>query len=219
MCERIYEFADSVVSEQLLPIRVAQYPDGRLGHASTVWDAALVMCAFLESSAGRALISGTRVIELGAGTGICSIAACALGATCVATDLDQYVPALRQNVEANLHVVGCTVEALDWVTAMPGTEAGKYDWIMLSDCVYIDALLKPLIATISSLSPRRGILTSNERREAFANSNTEAMFAAAMSQIGFVGRVVATESLRPEWRCSDIEVVVYEPIRKPAPVT
>lgn len=204
MCDRGYEFEDA----SLLPLKIAQHPDGRDGHASTVWDAALVMCAFLESDMGRRLISGALIVELGSGTGICAIAASILGSTCVATDLEPCIPALRHNISLNPQATSCTAEGLDWFSATP--RRGVYDWVLCADCVYVQSTVTALVSSIAALDPRRGVIYSNERRSAAANARAEALFAQGMAELGYVGRSVPRASLRPEWRCEDIDVVVFE---------
>jgi len=204
MCDRGYEFEDA----SLLPLKIAQHPDGRDGHASTVWDAALVMCAFLESDMGRRLISGALILELGSGTGICAIAASILGSTCVATDLEPCIPALRHNISLNPQATSCTAEGLDWFSAT--LRGGVYDWVLCADCVYVQSTVPALMSTIAALGPRRGVIYSNERRSAAANARAEALFAQGMAELGYVGQSVPRASLRPEWRCEDIDVIVFE---------
>ncbi|KAJ7345390.1 hypothetical protein JRQ81_001340 [Phrynocephalus forsythii] len=50
----------------------------QLGVAAVVWDAAVVLCTFLET--GGIDLQGRSVIELGAGTGLLGIVAALLGA-------------------------------------------------------------------------------------------------------------------------------------------
>ena len=60
-------------------IRIKQLYVGDVG--CVVWDAALVLARFLENSHHfqREYWTGRRVLELGAGTGVVGLAACALG--------------------------------------------------------------------------------------------------------------------------------------------
>lgn len=52
---------------------------------SSVYDAAICLCWWLESESGRAMVplAGRVVVELGAGTGVVGLAAARLGAYCV----------------------------------------------------------------------------------------------------------------------------------------
>ena len=60
-------------------LRIGQRYVGDVG--CVVWDAALVLCRFLENPHyfSRGFWSGKRVVDLGSGTGVCGIAAAALG--------------------------------------------------------------------------------------------------------------------------------------------
>ena len=102
-----------------------------LGLGGSVWDAALILCYLLATPQCQALLpaggrpvpplpplpssaagsggcpppspwSSQVVCELGSGTGVCGLAAAALGAPrVVLTDLDAYLPLLRRNVDRN----------------------------------------------------------------------------------------------------------------------
>ena len=207
---RSYDFEDSSIDR----LQILQFPDGRLGHASTVWDAALVLCAFLESDVGRRLIMGTTIIELGSGTGVCSLAASVLGATCVATDLGHCVPFIQQNLARNPQATSCTAETLDWTSPTPAHMIGIFDWVICADCVYFLPTVPALIATISALNPKRGVIVSNERRESPGNALAEEQFTVALTKMGYLGRKVAQEVIKPEWRCNDIDVVIYARVHR-----
>ncbi|XP_042605159.1 protein N-lysine methyltransferase METTL21A isoform X2 [Cyprinus carpio] len=67
----------------------------RLGVAAVVWDAAVVLCMFLEM--GTVDLKGKRVIELGAGTGLVGIVAALLGASVRITDREAALEFLTAN--------------------------------------------------------------------------------------------------------------------------
>lgn len=210
---REYEFINVGISSA----KVCQCPEGTYGHGSTVWDAALVLCAFLETNVGNQLIRETKCIELGAGTGIVSIAACLLGASnSVATDLAACVPFIRQNIGLNPKAETCQAKALDWNRIADSDEIAeiRFDWVLCADCVYDPDHVESLTRTIVALKPNRGIIVSNERREAESNALAEKTFIKAMYEAGFVGKAVQKDLIRPEWRCEDIDVVVFS---KPVP--
>lgn len=90
------------------------------GHA---WRHADVLCQHLRS---RGLVKGRRVVELGAGTGICGLACARLGAeTVLLTDHWELCPTLRLNAELNSHVTEqsepapVTVAKLSWGAELP----------------------------------------------------------------------------------------------------
>jgi hypothetical protein len=209
---REYEFEES---SPFPTIKVCQNPSSELGHAGTVWDAALVLCAFLESATGREMLKDSKCIELGAGTAIVSIAAKTVGAAqVVATDLALCVPFMRQNIGLNashLDMHALTAQALDWdkpETITPEM-SGYFDWVLAADCVYAPESVGGLIRTILSLNPKKGIIVSNERRVHDSNSSTEKEFIKALYEAGFEGKAVQRDIIRPDWRCEDIDIVVF----------
>jgi predicted nicotinamide N-methyase len=208
---REYEFED----ESVQPVKVCQHPGTELGHGATVWDAGLVLCAFLESETGRKMIKDSAVIELGAGTGIAAITASVMGAAVsVATDLEVCVPFIRQNIGLNPHVSNCKAEVLDWDKSEPSGE--MYDWILCADCVYAPDTISGLTRTIEALNPSRGIIVSNERRGDESNALAEKTFIKAMYELGYAGKAVHKNVLRADWRCDDIDVIVFERSKKPS---
>lgn len=85
------------------------------------WPAALHLSTFLTTSAGRRLVEGKRLVELGAGTGLVSLVSLVLGAeTVLATDGDEHiVDAIFDNTMLNtLHLGSLTPrlhsEVLEW---------------------------------------------------------------------------------------------------------
>ncbi len=78
---------------------------------SVVWDAALVLARFLAKDANLRLFFATHplVLDLGSGTGVVGLAAAALGARVVLTDLPEFLPLIELNVKENIHIVGSNV--------------------------------------------------------------------------------------------------------------
>lgn len=99
-----------------------------------------------------------RVLELGAGTGICSIAAAKLGATaCLATDGDEEVVALlAKNVQVNGEDARVATHSLFWgdapatktlLTAFPDAFVDT-DLVIAGDVLYKSELLPLLFSTV-----------------------------------------------------------------------
>lgn len=205
---REFEFED----ETIPLVKVCQRPDSDLGHAGTVWDAALVLCAFLESQPGREMIKDAKCIELGAGTAIVSIAASRLGAgSVVATDLDRCLSFMKQNIGMNVDMENCSAMELDWdkTESLP-EELKNFDWVFCADCVYDPSYIESLTKTILALDPKRGVIVSNERRVHDSNAEAEKQFIRALLDAGYTGKAVHRENIRPDWRCEDIDIVVFE---------
>ena len=69
---------------------------GTLGVAGRMWDAGVALLRYLAEHPGT--VTGKRVVELGAGTGIVGLAVARLGAAhTVITDLDTVCPLIQQN--------------------------------------------------------------------------------------------------------------------------
>jgi predicted nicotinamide N-methyase len=131
----------------------------RLPYGIALWPAAI---ALAHEIAARPL-QGTRLLELGAGTGLPGIVAAALGARVVQTDRNSAALAVcRMNAECN----GVVLEqrAADW-TAWCETDA--YDWIVGADILYADSVhpqLRQIFET--NLAPGGRVLLSDPFRSA-----------------------------------------------------
>lgn len=153
---------------------------------------------------GASLVEGKRVLELGAGTGACGLAAAALGAAHVTlTDLPRLLPLLQQNVAVNPQLASRVVVAtLIWgddeaVTALHP----PVDVVLASDCLYQAAALQPFLASLHALSGQQTLtLLSLEHRQALPFP--EAAFQAA----GFDVQRLSAAELDPDWSADDIHV-------------
>lgn len=102
---------------------------------------------------------GRRVLELGAGTGVCSVVAAKLGAErCIATDGDaEVVELLARNAQANAEGERVTAHALFWGDAESTAELlarvpdafSSADVLLAGDVLYKRELLPLLFATVS----------------------------------------------------------------------
>ena len=123
---------------------------------------------------------GTRAIELGAGTGLVSIALGLLGWQVWSTDLSNVIAdVLRGNIERNRENSTIVVQELDWFdeswtwnSPVPGTDGNdtttpEFDLIVCADVLYAKELVDPLLKTLVSLSGARSplILMAFERRD------------------------------------------------------
>uniref|UniRef100_A0A0G4GHW1 Methyltransferase small domain-containing protein n=1 Tax=Chromera velia CCMP2878 TaxID=1169474 RepID=A0A0G4GHW1_9ALVE len=105
-----FQFEKGEFSVNGKPLFVSEIPEAEVRDASsqddadtgrTTWDGSVVLALFLE--AHQELVRGTRVLELGAGTGLVGLSAAALGAEeVVLTDLAYALPNMRRNVEKTL---------------------------------------------------------------------------------------------------------------------
>ncbi|KAL3999739.1 glucuronyl/N-acetylglucosaminyl transferase EXT1 [Sarotherodon galilaeus] len=125
----------------------------KLGVAAVVWDAAVVMCMYLEL--GRVELKGKKAIELGAGTGLVGIVAALLGARVTITDREPALDFLSANVKANLppdSQQSVVVSELTWGEGLERYPAGGFDVVLGADIVYLEDTFLPLLETLEHLS-------------------------------------------------------------------
>jgi len=99
-------------------------------------------------------LSGRRVLELGAGTGVVGIMATYLGASAIITDLDSLVPLLSHNISQNnkLFTAGSIcAKPLCW-GCKPDTDMLQPDFLILANCIYYESSLEILLETVLSLT-------------------------------------------------------------------
>jgi predicted nicotinamide N-methyase len=96
--------------------------------------------------------SGLRVVELGCGLAVPSIAAARAGASVLATDACPEALALAErNARANgVHV---DTAALDWQTPDELIRRGPFDLAIAADVLYERAAVAPLLALFPRLAP------------------------------------------------------------------
>ena len=98
------------------------------------------------------------------------IAAGILGANVLLTDLPVYIPQLQATIEANIPALEDRVnaKALDWsedLTEDDSRMRRKADILLLSDCIYYENSLDPLVNTMKCLTDIHStVILSYERR-------------------------------------------------------
>lgn len=125
----------------------------KLGVAAVVWDAAVVMCMYLEL--GHLDLKGKVAIELGAGTGLVGIVAALLGAKVTITDRQPALDFLTTNVKSNLPpsiLESATVSELTWGEHLDHYPPGKFDVVLGADIVYLEDTFVSLLKTMEHLS-------------------------------------------------------------------
>ena len=159
-----------------------------------LWQSAVALSrSWWEGRVGLPKAADVRVLELGAGLGLCSLTAAALGASdVVATEIEPALTALQKSIESNSesqHADRITVADLPWGdddrAASLGTRA--WDVVIGTDLVYGARLHAPLLATL------RRVLTPGVSTLVLAyeeRGGEEAFFEMASHQLGLVGHYI-----------------------------
>lgn len=97
-------------------------------------------------------LSGRRVVELGCGLGVPSLAAARRGAAVLATDDSAEAAALvERNAEAN--GLSLDTEAIDWTRPEALLERGPFDLVLAAELLYERANVGPLLVLLPRLAP------------------------------------------------------------------
>lgn len=112
---------------------------------SVLWRSGIALARELDGEDLR----GLRVVELGCGLAVPSIAAARGGAEVIATDGDiDALGLVRQNAEAN--AVELETAAVDWADPDELVDRGPFDLVLCSDILYE----RPSVALLLNLLPR-----------------------------------------------------------------
>ncbi|KAM9397013.1 protein N-lysine methyltransferase METTL21A-like [Salvelinus alpinus] len=132
----------------------------KLGVAAVVWDAAVVMCMYLEL--GQVELTGKVAIELGAGTGLVGIVAALLGAKKVTiTDREPALGFLAANVKENIppdQLGAVEVSELTWGQGLERYPTGGFDIVLGADIVYLEDTFPSLLQTMEHLSSESSVV-------------------------------------------------------------
>lgn len=137
------------------PREAAELPDAAgvewaplVPYWAVLWRSGLALARELDVTA----LGGLRVIELGCGLGIPSLAAARAGATVVATDeSEEALELLARNASAN----GLEVETVraDWAEPSALVERAPFDVVLAADVLYERAAVARLLSLIPRLAP------------------------------------------------------------------
>ena len=125
------------------------------------WKGAVAMARFFEEEAPNTVV-GKRILELASGTGVLGLHLRMIGAKeVIMTDKSSMIDLLRRNVTENEPLLAqgsghaCVIAAsLDWLEATvdPAVVAGgPFDSIIMSDVIYEEEIVEPLVWTLRRL--------------------------------------------------------------------
>jgi predicted nicotinamide N-methyase len=178
--------------------------DEKTGEAeagSWVWDCALVLAHWLDTpSWSYSSLSGKRVIELGAGTGLPGLVAAVLGADVILTDKKALLPGLERNVAANNLGDKVEVQELEWGLDCRHVSP-PMDYVLMSDLLYDTKAMPALCKTLLDLSDAHTeILLAYELRAGTTECFKE------FQRRGLRWSKVSNNDLHPDWNSEDIGV-------------
>lgn len=135
--------------------------EDQLPYGLALWPAAIALAYEIASRASQ--FQTTRVLELGAGTGLPGIAAASLGAHVVQTDRHPFALALCKRNGTRNDLTDIEYRLADWTAWDDDT---RYDWILGSDILYGHTQHSHLRRIFqSNLAPTGKILLSDPFRQ------------------------------------------------------
>ncbi len=129
------------------------------------------------------------------------------------TDLPEFVPLLRSNAALNACLFSAEAAALTWGEPDPAiVEQRRFDLVLVSDCIYYEASLDPLVNTLVRLSEANAgvtILVSYEDRSASSaeKQRVQERFLELVKSAGFSARQYPTSECHPDYASDDIHVL------------
>lgn len=143
----------------LQPEQAAELPDDHevewaplAPYWSVLWRSGVALARELDGEA----LSGLRVVELGCGLAVPSIAAARAGATVLATDASADALALlARNAQAN--DVRLETAAVDWAEPEELVRRAPFDLVLAGDVLYERASFALLLSLLPRLAPRAWI--------------------------------------------------------------
>lgn len=207
------DFAGGQFTLHGAPLRILEASNASAGTGFTIWDGAVVLSKFLELHPFLTL--RRSLLELGAGTGMVSIAASTLGATSViCTDLQYACEHAQRNVELNAAGLkgDLSVTPLDWNSPSSCTaDLSGVELILGADVVWLPGLVRPLInaleyihaAVMASGRPHGPVVYIAHQTRAHA---TDALLFDGLREGGWVIHTVPRPLHHPGFNHPDISI-------------
>ena len=228
-----YSPPDSSIS---IPNSVLIAPQGR-GTAWAVWDGAVAVALYLDNLIKAQPLwlqnwfgqqdttpneQRFTILELGSGTGLAGLAAAAVFKgnikylRVVLADLAEALPALERNVVANpcisdlINVTECDWHNPNVENLVKFTENNKIDCIIAADCVWLEELVPPFVATLEEIIKKSGSIRTKVLLGYQSRSQRVDDLLFGLLKKSFT--IVAAEKLPGEPERGKIEVSWLEPL-------
>merc|ERR1712226_77049 len=160
-----------------------------------------------------------KVLGVGAGTGVCSIALAALIPCSVScTDLKQFKYLIDQNIARNRSILKKLSVAksfeLDWSKIDESDlRQDRFDLILISDCIYYDESIEPLVEALKHFCSNDSlIIMSFEDRE--SKKKLVEQFWKLMDE-DFAWHEISVSEQNEEFQCDEIHIFVIYKTKTP----
>jgi predicted nicotinamide N-methyase len=158
-------------------VRIDQDVTGVLGAGcgATIWDSAMVLSAYIDRA--NVIHQNSRVLDIGAGTGLVGLVAASLGASNVYLgDRPRILPLINQNISLNSsliqHVESFAV-TFGENNNNPFVVKGNYDVIVVSDMLYLPELYTDIVLALCECSSMQTvILIAYEERQTLSEGTS-----------------------------------------------
>ena len=136
------------------------------GTGAVVWNAAHVLSVYLTKrfrGGDLDIFVGKRIVDLGTGTGLTGLVACALGASEVTfTDIGPVLDLTRENIASNLPNLLCSrqpvTSVVEYWWGSDTLPKSSFDIVLVADCILPKLYpMEPLVAAISYLLAPTGV--------------------------------------------------------------
>jgi predicted nicotinamide N-methyase len=173
-------------------LRVVQNVEQGGAPSVLLWNSAVALSRAWWSGQGcLPCARDRRILELGAGLGVCSLTAAALGGEVVATEIEPALTALRSSIARNGHSRGhANVVTHEWCWGSAPSFSTAFDVVLGTDLLYSPALHAPLLEALRHVCTpgHTTILLAYEER-----AGEHGFFDAAERELGVVGEVHALD--------------------------
>jgi predicted nicotinamide N-methyase len=139
--------------------------DYRIGKGGIFWDGSFFITKYLLNNILNKIFINKipNILELGAGTGVPSIASLIRGSNTIITDLPNYIPFLKEIIELNKNNFNIksnfNILPLDWskendIENVKKINNKPFDIIIASELIYLDDLFDDLINVLKTFSDK-----------------------------------------------------------------
>lgn len=184
-------------------VKIVEEGNRGRGTAWCVWDGSIVLVRYLEATVDILSKGLSRIVELGAGTGMAGICTAVLFPNvCIClTDIHEALPSLHHNVALNKALVGerVSVEACDWTNPNDTVVKAPWDVVIATDVVWLEELVEPFVDTLDTIvkfNPKCFILMSYQSR----TRRVDELLFRGLSQRGFSTDVLPVVEQEPPRR-------------------